>query len=32
LKYQNRRADYVAAFFKIINWEFVQERYRTALA
>ncbi|MCL4179323.1 MAG: superoxide dismutase [Verrucomicrobia bacterium] len=32
LKYQNRRADYVTAFFKIVNWEFVQERYRTALA
>jgi Fe-Mn family superoxide dismutase len=27
LKYQNRRADYVAAFFKIINWEAVSARH-----
>ena len=27
LKYQNKRADYVDAFFKVINWEFVSERY-----
>ena len=27
LKYQNKRADYVDAFFKVINWEFVAERY-----
>lgn len=27
LKYQNRRADYLAAFFKVINWDFVAERY-----
>jgi Fe-Mn family superoxide dismutase len=32
LKYQNRRADYVAAFFATINWEFVAGRYREALA
>ncbi len=27
LKYQNRRPEYVAAFFNIINWDFVSERY-----
>ena len=32
LKYQNRRADYVAAFFGIINWDFVADRYREARA
>jgi Fe-Mn family superoxide dismutase len=32
LKYQNKRADYVAAWFNVINWDFVTERYRTAQA
>jgi Fe-Mn family superoxide dismutase len=27
LKYQNRRPEYVAAFFQVINWDFVSERY-----
>jgi Fe-Mn family superoxide dismutase len=27
LKYQNRRPDYVSAFFQVINWDFVGERY-----
>ncbi len=27
LKYQNRRADYVDAFWNIVNWEFVNKRY-----
>lgn len=27
LKYQNRRPDYVAAFFNVIHWDFVSERY-----
>jgi Fe-Mn family superoxide dismutase len=27
LKYQNRRPDYVAAFFNVINWEEVSKKY-----
>lgn len=27
LKYQNRRPEYVAAFFHVINWDFVSQRY-----
>ena len=27
LKYQNRRPDYIEAFWSVINWEFVSERY-----
>ena len=29
LKYQNRRLDYVKAYLNVINWEFVEQRYRT---
>ena len=31
LKYQNRRPDYVAAFFNVINWAKVSENYNSAL-
>ncbi len=30
LKYQNRRADYVEAFYNVINWDFVAEQYQKA--
>ncbi len=28
LKYQNKRPDYIAAFYNVINWDFVAERYQ----
>ena len=27
LKYQNRRADYLKAILKVVNWDFVSARY-----
>ena len=32
LKYQNRRPEYVAAFYKVVNWDFVAERFQKATA
>lgn len=31
LKYQNRRADYLAAFWNVVNWNKVAERFKAAL-
>jgi Fe-Mn family superoxide dismutase len=32
LKYQNRRPEYIAAFFNVIDWDFVSDRYQKATA
>jgi Fe-Mn family superoxide dismutase len=32
LKYQNKRPDYIAAFFNVINWDDVERRYQAAVA
>jgi Fe-Mn family superoxide dismutase len=31
LKYQNKRADYIDAFWNVVNWEEVDRRYKAAL-
>jgi superoxide dismutase, Fe-Mn family len=32
LKYQNRRPEYVAAFFNVIDWDYVSDRYQKSSA
>ena len=32
LKFQNKRPDYVDAFFNVVNWEAVERRYQAAIA
>jgi len=31
LRYQNRRAEYIAAFFTVINWDKVNEHFQSAM-
>jgi Fe-Mn family superoxide dismutase len=31
LKYQNKRADYIDAFWNVVNWQEVDKRYQTAM-
>jgi Fe-Mn family superoxide dismutase len=32
LDYQNRRSDYVEAFWNVVNWDMIEKRYRAAIS
>jgi Fe-Mn family superoxide dismutase len=31
LRYQNKRPDYIANWWKVVNWNFIQDRYRSVV-
>lgn len=31
LKYQNKRADYITNWWKVVNWDYVEQRYNTVV-
>jgi len=32
LKYQNRRPDYIKAYWSVVNWDFAGQRYAEAMS